>query len=503
MFNKHPKGLILAALSNMGERFGFYLMMATLTLFLSAKFGLSDTNASLIYSVFYFLIYILAFVGGLIADKTRHYKTTVLSGLILMALGYLTIALPTPNFSPHRTLFLIITCFGLFMIAFGNGLFKGNLQALVGQLYNNERYGAMRDSGFSLFYVFINVGAIFAPLAASAVRNGWLATKGFIYNPDLPNLCHGFLDHALNADAMQRFVTLSGEVSRAGVPTDLAQFAHNYVNAFATGFHFAFVVAVLGMLISLAIYLRSKRYLSAPAAATSNEGKSAPTMSPAEVKQRIWALLAVIAVVIFFWFSFHQNGVTLNYFARDYTQLHIGSFRLTTEMFQSANPFFVVFLTPVVLALFGWLRARGKEPTTPGKIAIGMGIAAVAYIVMCAGSLGLPPMSDIKAVGGLQDAQRVTPFLLIVTYLILTFAELFISPLGISFVSKVAPPQYQGIMQGGWLASTAVGNQLLFIGTITYNTLPLWVTWGMFTVACLISMSTMLILLRWLNRVTE
>jgi POT family proton-dependent oligopeptide transporter len=176
---------------------------------------------------------------------------------------------------------------------------------------------------------------------------------------------------------------------------------------------------------------------------------------------------------------------------------------LTAELFQSANPFFVVFLTPVVMGLFGWLRARNMEPSTPKKIAIGMLIAALAYLFMALGSVNVPLHSEVLAMGGLPEAQRVTPFLLIGTYFILTVAELFISPLGISFVSRVAPPQYQGIMQGGWLAATALGNQLLFIGAIFYESIPIWATWTIFIVVCLISMTMMLVMLKWLERVSK
>ena len=133
----------------------------------------------------------------------------------------------------------------------------------------------------------------------------------------------------------------------------------------------------------------------------------------------------------------------------------------SVEDFQSFNPLFVVFLTPIVIAVFGWLRAKGIEPSTPKKIAIGMLIAAIGFAVMALGSFGLPDSASVTAMGSLPDAMKVTPFLLIGTYFILTVAELFISPLGISFVSKVAPPQYQGLMQGGWLGATALGNQLL------------------------------------------
>jgi POT family proton-dependent oligopeptide transporter len=231
-----------------------------------------------------------------------------------------------------------------------------------------------------------------------------------------------------------------------------------------------------------------------------------------EVKQRMYALFAVFGVVIFFWFSFHQNGLTLTYFAKNYTDLSginisLGSISIKgAELFQSINPFFVVFLTPIIVGLFGWLNARGIEPSTPKKIAIGMFIAAMGYLVMSIGSNGLPLFNTINPETGgspLLDAEKVTPFLLILTYFILTVAELFISPLGISFVSKVAPPQYQGLMQGGWLGATAIGNQLLFIGAIFYKNMPLWITWGLFVVVCLISMTMMLFMLKWLERVAK
>jgi POT family proton-dependent oligopeptide transporter len=170
------------------------------------------------------------------------------------------------------------------------------------------------------------------------------------------------------------------------------------------------------------------------------------------------------------------------------------------------NPFFVVFLTPLVVAIFGWLNRKGMEPSTPKKIAIGMGIAGLAFLIMSLGSLGLPNFSDIDPKQGgtpLADSLKVTPFLLIFTYFVLTVAELFISPLGISFVSKVAPPQYQGIMQGLWLGATAVGNQLLFIGAILYHHIPIWATWSVFVGATAISMLTMFFMVKWLERVSE
>lgn len=509
MFKNQPKGLMAAALANMGERFGFYTMMAILTLFLMSKFGLSGTKAGYIYSAFYFSIYILAFVGGLIADKTKNFKGTILVGIILMALGYLLIAIPTPTPAPagQYGLYMTLTCVGLFVIAFGNGLFKGNLQALVGQMYDNPQYSKMRDSGFSLFYMFINVGAIFAPVFAVAVRNWWVNSHGFEYSSDLSELCNAFLNNTLSTDGLAKFESLATSVGYTG--NNLASFASEYLNLFVTGFHYAFAVAIFAMIISLVIYVINKKNFPNPTATKKEQGVEDGGMSIEEIRQRLYALFAVFAVVIFFWFSFHQNGLTLTLFAKDYTDLssiniNLGFTRLVgAELFQSINPFFVVFLTPVVLAVFGALRARGKEPSTPKKIAIGMGIAAVAYLLMTLGSTGLPSNAEVVSMGGLPEAQKVTPFLLVGTYFILTVAELFISPLGISFVSKVAPPKYQGMMQGLWLCATAIGNSLLFIGAIFYEKLSLTTTWMLFVIVCIISMCIMLSMLKWLERVAK
>lgn len=511
MFKGHPKGLVAAALANMGERFGFYIMMAILSLFLTSKFGLEKTPATIIYSVFYALIYLLALVGGVIADKTRNYKGTILAGLLLMTLGYFLIAIPTPTPVPDLTLYLAMTCGGLLVIALGNGLFKGNLQAMVGQMYDNNEYSARRDTGFQIFYMFINVGALFAPFIAVGIRNWWLGVHGLQYNSDLSSLCHQFLKGTISPEASVRFTQLSTEVSGA-VPVDMTVFANNYLNVFNTGFHYAFGAAIIAMLISLVVYVINKKRFPDPAAkavATAGAQSNVVAMDVKEIRQRIYALFSVFAVVIFFWFSFHQNGTSLTYFANDYTNLSmididLGFTRIKgAEIFQSINPFFVVFLTPVIMGLFGWLRARGKEPSTPMKIAIGMGIAACGFVVMALGSMSLPDYADVKQAGGLIDSIRVTPLLLIGTYFILTVAELFISPLGLSFVSKVAPPQYQGIMQGCWLGATALGNQLLFIGAILYENIPIWMAWSVFVAACLISMFTMLAMVRWLERVTK
>ena len=498
MFKNQPKGLIAAAIANMGERFGFYTMMAILTLFLMSKFNITGTEAGTFYSIFYGSIYILALVGGLIADKLRNYKGTIMVGLIIMAAGYVFLATPSLITSKY------IALAALLVIAFGNGLFKGNLQALVGQMYDNDKYRDKRDSGFQIFYMFINVGAMFAPFMATWVRNTFVKMQGFGYNAELPGLCHQYLDHKMAEDVVSgRFTELATSVS-GSMPANLGDFATKYLDAFNTGFHYAFYTAVVAMLISLVVFIASKKILPDP----KDKVKAGHVMSKEEIrqdakeiKQRILALMAVFGVVIFFWFSFHQNGLTLTMFAKDYTLL--GGIFPSVESFQSINPFLVVFLTPVIILIFGALAKKGKEPSTPRKIGIGMGIAASAFILMAVGSIGLPMLKDVTAMGGLPDAQKMTPWFLFGVYFILTVAELFISPLGLSFVSKVAPIHLQGLMQGGWLSATAIGNFSLFLGAMMYESISISVTWTVFVVVCLLSMIAMFTMVSWLERISK
>jgi len=519
MFKNHPKGLLAASLANMGERFGFYIMMAILVLFISAKFGLSERTAGFIYSAFYASIYLLALVGGIIADRTKNYKGTILTGLVVMAIGYLIIAIPTPTPVPSLGLYLSLSCLGLAVIAFGNGLFKGNLQALVGQMYDDPIYSKVRDAGFQIFYMFINVGGIFAPFMAVGIRNWWLKTNGFDYDAGLPALCHQYLKEgaAMPQQALDNLQVLSSKVSLTGQSySDLGEFVNRYLDVFSRGFHYAFAAAIVMILVSLVIFVMNKSRFPNPGTKTVVQDgdkqitKEEIKMDAAEIRQRIYALFAVFAVVIFFWMSFHQNGYSLTYFARDYVDLSVINIDLGftqikgAEIFQAVNPIFVVLLTPIVMFIFGRLNAKGKEPSAPRKIAIGMGIAASAYIFLMACSMALPGKEALATMDETaKEAMRITPFVMVGMYFILTVAELFISPLGLSFVSKVAPPHLQGVMQGCWLAATAVGNSLLFIGGILYLNVPLWACWLVFVGACAASMITMLAMVKWLERVAK
>ncbi len=507
MFKNQPKGLIPAALSNMGERFGYYIRNAVLVLFLCSKFGLSGDNASLIYSFFYAGIYILSLVGGAIADKTQNYKGTIVNGLIVMTAGYVLLSIPILATPQNSTWLLTLTCGALFLIAFGNGLFKGNLQAIVGQLYDNPKYSSQRDSGFQIFYVFINIGGLVAPFVAPMLRSWWLDVHSMVYNADFPEMCHRFLSDAgsMNAENMENLYAVATAAGHAA-GADLQAFCTQYLEVFNTGIHYSFIASVAAMLISLTIFLLTKKQLPNPTArekVQSVQYTAEEKLAMAkEIKQRMVALFAVLGIVIFFWFSFHQNGTSLSLFARDF----VATDTIAPEIWQAVNPFFVIVLTPLVMLLFGALSRRGREISTPKKIAYGMGLAGLAYLFLCIYCYiqGYPSGDAFREMAAsAKEGLKAGPWVLIALYFFLTVAELFISPLGLSFVSKVAPKHLQGLCQGLWLGATAVGNLLLWIGPLMYNKWPISYAWGVFLAVCLVSMGVMFGMVKWLERVTS
>ena len=364
MFKNHPKGLLTAALSNMGERFGYYIMNAVLVLFLCSKFGLSEAASGTIYSFFYAGIYILSLIGGLIADRTQNYKGTIKTGLVIMAAGYIILSIPILATAENTTWLLTLTCVALFMIAFGNGLFKGNLQAIVGQMYDNFEAEAAkkgpealkiakdkRDSGFQIFYVFINIGGLIAPFVAPLLREWWLGANGLAYNAQLPALCHNYIENAaaMAPEALANLKELMG--AAGGNINDLAASCSQYLQFFNEGIHYSFIASVVAMLISLVIFFASQKTFPTPAkkvaAQSVNYTAEEKAAMAKEIKQRMYALFAVLGIVIFFWFSFHQNGMSLSFFARDF----VDSSAVAPEVWQAINPFFVIFLTPIIMAV--------------------------------------------------------------------------------------------------------------------------------------------------------
>ena len=520
---EHPKGLIAAAISNMGERFGYYIMNAVLLLFICSKFGISDAAAGWIYAVFYFLIYVLGLPGGMIADRIQNYKGTIMAGLLVMAIGYGLLSIPIFSAQPGVNMVLVFTCFALFLIAFGNGLFKGNLQAIVGQMYDNfEAEEAKkgpealkiakdkRDSGFQIFYVFINIGGVIAPFVAPLLRSWWLKTKGLVYNSDLPRLCHNFLENKASEADMDNLTKLVQDVqiNATAVPAEqLGDFCSNYLNIFNTGVHFSFIASVVAMLLSLTIFIISRNKFPNPAKKEKKQvveyTQEELAANAKEIRQRLYALFAVLGIAAFFWFAFHQNGQSLSVFARDFVLTNA----IPPEIWQCINPFFVITLTPIIMWAFAALARKGREVSTPRKIAIGMLITATAYIFLAGIAMAnnYPSGEEFRGLADtVKESMKASPLVLILTYFFLTVAELFISPLGLSFVSKVAPKHLQGICQGLWLTATAIGNLFIAIGVTMLNTFPhQWICWAVFAGICLVSMAIMFGMVRWLEEATK
>ena len=672
MFKNQPAGLYVLSLANTGERFGYYTMLAIFLLFLQAKFGFDSSVSGQIYAGVLAMVYFMPLIGGWVADKWSFSKCVV-AGIAIMFVGYAIMSIPTPIRMESSLVILIVA---LIFIALGTGLFKGNLQVMVGDLYNEAKYSGMRDAAFSLFYMAINIGSMFAPMAATGMCNWALHSENMEYNAEMATLSNWYMDtdgftnfesigkssledmtkfvkthevgdltysslgitaseeegegiSQVNYPALKHYFTnyfreyvaplsvnLQGEekkvmnatnklmrptanftmmptsekdlkelnkvVEKFGLDSSkplegisalrqpamqtiqnqlsimpMESYVKEYVITLTNGYSRGFAVACLSLIVSFAIYFLGRKTYShiivdkkkgaGKVAAAQNLG---PQLTPKQTKARVTALLFVFAVVIFFWMVFHQNGATLTEFAKNCTSDEAGGwtrigfnvwallsiavgvyalfnlfqskskmsrlisggiivlvgvalfffYRFTDDpvsgiqpqQYQQFNPFYVVALTPVSLAFFGWLAKRKKEPSAPRKIGYGMLMAGGAYAIMCIGSAAI-----------VGTTGSVSPNWLISTYLVLTFAELLLSPMGISFVSKVAPPKLKGSMMGGWFAATAVGNYLVSIPMILWGKIPLWSLWGILIIICLISATFIFSIMKKLEAATN
>ncbi len=434
---RHPKGLYVLFFTEMWERFGFYTMLAIFTLYLDEYFHFASPGA--IYGGYLAVVYFTPIAGGWVADRLLGFRKTIFLGAILLAMGYGLLAVkfpetssveqsvaaaeqahaqavadwqargaaaaqagqpfsePTPEYEgPGRTAGRPLFFVALLLLVCGNGLFKPNISVMVGNLY--EDGNPLKDSAFNIFYMGINIGAFFAPLAAAALRN-------------------------------------------------------------TMGWWWAFAAASSGMVVSLLIFVVFKRHVEhAEIGRHTDSLVKGPEMTRVQELSRVFALLAIYAIVILFWMAFHQNGFTMTLWARDSTG-PIGGFKIPAEAFSAANAFFVVTLTPLVVWFWGRLRARGLEPSTPAKMGIGMLLTASAFAVLgVAGKMG-------------GDYGQVSPLWLVAAYAVVTLGELNLSPMGLAFCSKVAPPRLRGLMMGMWFGATACGNYLA--GGVE----PLWDRW--------------------------
>jgi len=544
--NKHPKALPVLFFTEMWERFGFYLMLGIFMLYMTDStetggMGLGTGEAADIFGTYLALVYLTPFVGGLLAERHLGFRKSIFAGGALMAVGYIGLAVP------GKTAFFL----SLGLIILGNGLFKPNISALLGKLYDDEQYRANKDAGYNIFYMGINVGAFLCNFVAAVVRNqfGWgyaFATAGVGMIVGLVWFAFG-QKYTAEADIVapprkeemptgKLLGIIFGPALAFGVlgwfgPT--AVLGHPIVGSQSNDAFLLASLPVVGYYLSL--------WLKAP------EKEKAP----------IAALLSIMGVVVVFWAVFHQNGTALTLFARDYTDREMPAAMaspaealyleetvdttprevplkdahgviqkdeagepitelgpdpyfnnipetehpppdeevslISTELFQSVNPGWIILLTPLVVGFFNWLGQRGKEPSTPAKIALGLFITGLSTLVMVAA---------VKA--GANGADKVSPLWLVGSYAVVTVGELCLSPMGLSLVSKLSPRRITAIMMGGWFLSTAIGNKLSGALASMWDTFDNKANFFLMNFGfCVVAALAIVALLPWLKRVMK
>ena len=414
---KHPKGLYVLFATEMWERFSYYSMLAMFTLYLRDEtgqgFAWSSDSATKLYANYLMFVYASPLIGGWLADRKLGYRRAVMIGGLFFMAGHLLL-----SFRSMTAVYAALTC-----LVIGNGLFKPNISAMVGNLYPEGSH--LKDRAYNIFYMGINVGAFLAPVVAEFVQGAW-------------------------------------------------------------GFHPAFAVAAAGMAISVAILWKFKEHVAeadrarltrmtvahggavavdAPPASVSSqdEGRASrqDTMDAVPEWKRIGALIVIFFIVIVFWMVFHQNGSTMTYWANENTD-----WQVTGIISNAINPMWVIILTFPLVALWRWLDSKGMEPSTPVKMAIGMFLTGAAFFVLYLGAKVGEASVTGELVGDNRWAYKVSPLWLLGAYGVLTAGELMLSPMGLSLVSKVAPIRFRGIMMGGWFMATAIGNKLTQIGEL-------------------------------------
>jgi len=431
--------------TEMWERFSFYTMIAMFALYMrdptGQGFGWSVDDTQSLYSNYIMFVYISPLVGGWIADKKLGYRRAVMIGGLFFMAGHLLLSIRSMT-----AVYAALAC-----LVIGNGFFKPNVSAMVGNLYPEGSH--LKDRAYNIFYMGINVGACLAPIVAELMKT--------------------------------RF-----------------------------GFHPAFAVAVVGMAISIFVLWKWKKHIEAADIPSMRGAKTQaetaavavdappPSVSHQDVAnasrraaidavpdwKRVGALLVIFLIVIVFWMVFHQNGTTITYWANENT-----NWKVTGIISNSINPGWVILLTFPVITFWRWLDKKGMEPSTPTKMVFGMVLTAAAFLVFFAaakiGEASLAPGANAYALG----AYKMSPLWLLGAYGVLTAGELMLSPMGLSLVSKVAPIRWRGILMGGWFVATGFGNKLTQIGQLWDDWLHS--TFWLFCSACALAMAFVLLIL--------
>lgn len=530
----HPKGLKYLFLAEMWERFGYYLMLGIFTLYLTAGDGMNLLKAEAydIVGTYLGLVYLTPFLGGMIADKILGYRKSIIIGAVFMAAGYCTLAIPGST----------AMWIALLMIIIGNGFFKPNISTLLGKLYSEDKYKEKKDAGYSIFYMGINIGAFVCNFVAAYMRNtyGW----GYAFLVAGIGMLIGLIvflmgtRHIKDADVIEKSKESNSDIKKV------------LLYVFAP----ALLCGVIGWLIPGDVFGSDANdaFLFGCIPVIIFYGSLIPKAKKEE-RAQIKALVTIFAIMVVFWAVFKQNATALTTFAENYTERSIAPSTATvikpfgmvqeyeytkdsvpmlnnkleaitdeegkvlrtydypnyfvnqpkqdlptdgenvslisTEIFQSVNPFFIIILTPLVLSLFSRLRNRGKEPSTPAKMGWGLLITGLSSLVMAMAVI----FTDIYT-------DKASALWLIGTYGVLTVGELMISPIGLSLVSKVSPRNITSFMMGGWFLSTSIGNKLSGMVAGTWD----WFDnksyyFIMNFAACLVAALAIMLLVKWLR----
>ncbi|HEX8267986.1 MAG TPA: peptide MFS transporter [Pyrinomonadaceae bacterium] len=442
----HPRGLSTLFMTEMWERFSYYGLRPLLVLFMSAAlinggFGFERAQASAIVGIYGACVYLASLPGGWIADRLLGLRRAILYGAICISAGHISIGLSA--FAGGRITFFL----GLILIVLGTGLLKPNISAIVGDLYPEG--GARRDAGFSIFYMGINTGSFFGQLVTGFLGEtiGWhwgfgaagvgmliglaiFTTRARATLGDIGMYPTRHPDDAVQARQENQVKLFTGigvgilalvfVLAATGVITIDAQVVGQYMTYILVGlavFYFAFLFIAGGLV--------------------------------GDEKKRVLVIAVLFVAAAIFWSAFEQAPTSLNLFARDFTERHIGSFEVPATWFQSINSAFIILLAPVFAGIWTYLGRTGKDLSSPGKFALGLFFAGVGFLIM---------IFAANAVVGSNGALKVSFLWLTFSYLFQTIGELCVSPVGLSSMTKLSPRRYVGQMMGIWFLASAVGN---------------------------------------------
>ena len=430
----HPKGLYFLFFTEMWERFSYYGMRAIFILFMTKILLMKDADASQIYGSYTGLVYLTPLLGGYLCDKFLGNRRSIVIGGLLMALGQFCMFL-SASAGAHGG--ISIMWMGLTAIIIGNGFFKPNISTMVGQLYpaNDRRI----DSAFTIFYMGINLGAFFSPLVCGSMDFKW----GFLA------ACIGMLIGLVVFIFGQKKYLISEEGRHIGLPVkklDIKSIA-TIIASIAIIFFMLNFKQIVGRDVDIISYFIYGAMILMPIIIFSDK-----SLSKIET-QRITVIFILVFFVIFFWGAFEQAGASLTLFADRQTERTLFGWEMPASYFQSVNPLAVIVLAPVFTIIWGFLYMRKLEPSSPKKMAIGLTMVALGYVVIAIAVKGL----------GIED--KVSMWWLIALYIIHTMGELCLSPIGLSMVSKLAPIRLSSLMMGTWFLANAAANK--FAGTLS------------------------------------